>query len=51
VLEGRIHNPSAVAGLLAAGTAAATGFSHLRPADVPWPAHPRHRTADTGDEA
>lgn len=43
VLDGRIHNPSAVAGLLACQAAAATGFASLRPADAPWEAHPRLR--------
>ncbi len=44
VLTGRIHNPSAVVGILAAAEAAKTGFAHLRPGDSPWPEHPAHRT-------
>jgi len=44
VLEGRIHNPSAVAGLLTAAAARAHGFTGLRPADAPWTAHPHYRS-------
>ena len=44
VLDGRIHNPSAVVGILAAATAARTGFATLREARAPWPAHPSQRT-------
>lgn len=43
VLEGRLHNPSAVVGILAAAAAQADGFKNLRPADAPWPAHPSQR--------
>ena len=43
VLEGRLHNPSAVVGILAAAAAKADGFERLRPADAPWPAHPSQR--------
>lgn len=43
VLEGRLHNPSAVVGILAAAAAKANGFDRLRPADAPWPAHPSQR--------
>lgn len=43
VLEGRLHNPSAVVGTLAAAAAKADGFERLRPADAPWPAHPSQR--------
>jgi 8-oxo-dGTP pyrophosphatase MutT (NUDIX family) len=43
VLEGRLHNPSAVVGILAAAAARAGGFEHLRPANAPWPAHPSQR--------
>ena len=43
VLEGRLHNPSAVVGVLAAAAARADGFEHLRPANAPWPAHPSQR--------
>ncbi|WP_269939405.1 NUDIX domain-containing protein [Arthrobacter sp. HY1533] len=43
VLAGRIHNPSAVVGILAAAHAALTGFAGLRPGDSPWPEHPAHR--------
>ena len=43
VLEGRLHNPSAVVGILAAAAARADGFRNLRPADAPWPAHPSQR--------
>ncbi|NYD79437.1 NUDIX domain-containing protein [Arthrobacter cupressi] len=43
VLEGRLHNPSAVVGILAAAAARAGGFSGLRPGNTPWPAHPSQR--------
>jgi 8-oxo-dGTP pyrophosphatase MutT (NUDIX family) len=43
VLEGRLHNPSAVVGILAAAAARADDFRSLRPADAPWPAHPSQR--------
>ena len=43
VLEGRLHNPSAVVGILAAAAARADGFEGLRPAGAPWPAHPSQR--------
>lgn len=43
VLGGRLHNPSAVVGILAAAAAQADGFSGLRPAGAPWPAHPSQR--------
>jgi ADP-ribose pyrophosphatase len=43
VLGGRLHNPSAVVGILAAAAALADGFAGLRPADAPWPAHPSQR--------
>lgn len=43
VLAGRIHNPSAVVGILAACAARDSGWSTLRPADAPWPEHPTLR--------
>jgi ADP-ribose pyrophosphatase len=43
VLDGRLHNPSAVLGILAAAAARADNFAGLRPADAPWPAHPSQR--------
>jgi len=43
ILAGRLHNPSAVVGILAAAAARADGFAGLRPADAPWPAHPSQR--------
>lgn len=43
VLDGRLHNPSAVVGILAAAAAKADGFAGLRTADAPWPAHPSQR--------
>lgn len=43
VLAGRLHNPSAVVGILAAAAARAGGYQGLRPADAPWPAHPSQR--------
>jgi ADP-ribose pyrophosphatase len=41
VLAGRIHNPAAVVAVLAAWTSRADGWRSLRPADAPWPQHPR----------
>ncbi|AIX99611.1 mutT/nudix family protein [Arthrobacter sp. PAMC 25486] len=43
VLGGRIHNPSAVVGILAAAQAVRTGFADLRPGNAPWPEHPSQR--------
>ncbi len=43
VLTGRLHNPSAVVGVLAAHAARAADWSTLRPHDVPWPEHPAYR--------
>ncbi|MFF1880386.1 NUDIX domain-containing protein [Pseudarthrobacter sp. NPDC058196] len=43
VLAGRLHNPSAVVGILAAAAARDGNFQELRPADAPWPAHPSQR--------
>lgn len=43
VLAGRLHNPSAVVGILAAAAARAGAYEGLRPADAPWPAHPSQR--------
>ncbi|MGN6332631.1 MAG: NUDIX domain-containing protein [Motilibacteraceae bacterium] len=37
VLAGRLHNPTAVSGVLAAHAGRAAGWSSLRPADAPWP--------------
>lgn len=37
VLAGRLHNPTAVAGILAAAAARDAGWRTLRPADAPWP--------------
>ena len=36
VLDGRLHNPSAVIGVLAAHAARGRGWAGLRPADAPW---------------
>lgn len=36
VHDGRLHNPSAVVGILAAASARAAGWTPLRPADAPW---------------
>ena len=43
VLEGRLHNPSAVVGILAAAAARDGNFQGLRPGGAPWPAHPSQR--------
>jgi 8-oxo-dGDP phosphatase len=40
VLDGRLHNPTVVSGVLAAWTARKRdGFASVRPADSPWPAY------------
>lgn len=44
VLTGRIHNPSAVVGILATQAAKAQGFAQLREADTPFEAHPGLRS-------
>jgi 8-oxo-dGDP phosphatase len=36
VHDGRVHNPSAVVGILATASARALGWTPLRPADAPW---------------
>ena len=43
VLGGRIHNPSAVVGILAAAQAVRDDFATLRPGNAPWPEHPSNR--------
>ena len=42
VLSGRLHNPTAVVGILAAAAGRATGWAHLRPVEAPWPERPAH---------
>jgi ADP-ribose pyrophosphatase len=44
VLAGRVHNPGAALGVLAALAARELGWSTLRPGDAEWPEHPAHRT-------
>nr|WP_235781175.1 NUDIX hydrolase [Sinomonas notoginsengisoli] len=43
VLEGKLHNPSAVVAILATDAARRDGYSSLRPGEAPWPAHPAQR--------
>jgi ADP-ribose pyrophosphatase len=43
VLAGRLHNPSAVVGVLAACAARDQDWAPLRPADAPWPERPPGR--------
>lgn len=43
VLAGKIHNPGAVIGILAAVASKQAGWSTVRPADTPWPAHRHYR--------
>lgn len=43
VLAGRLHNPAAVVGVLAAHAARSLRWASLRPADAPWPEHPALR--------
>ncbi|MDX6287302.1 MAG: 8-oxo-dGDP phosphatase [Frankiales bacterium] len=40
ILAGRLHNPLAVMGVLAARCARDSGWADLRPADSPWPERP-----------
>lgn len=42
-LSGRVNNAGAVIGILATCAARDRGWDTLRPADVPWPQHPRNR--------
>jgi ADP-ribose pyrophosphatase len=45
ILDGRLHNPTVVSGVLATWTARQRdGFRSLRPANVAWPAHEAVRT-------
>ncbi len=46
VLAGRLHNPTAGIGVLAALAARDRGWATLRPADAPWPEHPGRRPGD-----
>ena len=46
VLDGSLHNPNLVIGVLAAHASRAAGWSSLRPADAAWPAHPGLRGTD-----
>lgn len=43
VLTGRLHNPTAVVGILAAAASRDAGWATLRPADAPWPEHKSYR--------
>jgi ADP-ribose pyrophosphatase len=45
VLAGRLHNPTTVAGILAACAAREQGWATLRPVDAPWPEHKAFRPA------
>lgn len=40
ILAGELHNPTTVAGVLAAAAARADGYTRLRPAAAPWPERP-----------
>jgi 8-oxo-dGTP pyrophosphatase MutT (NUDIX family) len=46
VLTGRLHNPTAVVGVLSACAARDLGWRTLRPADAPWPEHKAFRDGD-----
>jgi ADP-ribose pyrophosphatase len=48
VLAGRLHNPSLVAGVLAAEAARSRDWSSLRPADSGWPAREALLAATAG---
>ena len=45
-LAGRLHNPGALLGIMAAHGARASGWTTLRPHDTPWPEHPAYRDMD-----
>jgi len=45
-LAGRLHNPGALLGIMAAHGARASGWTTLRPHDTPWPEHPAYRDVD-----
>lgn len=47
VLDGRVHSPSLVSGVLAAEAARVRGWATLRPADAPWPAREHLLAATT----
>ncbi|MGY5318788.1 NUDIX domain-containing protein [Neomicrococcus lactis] len=47
VIEGRIHNPSAVSGIMALAVARQRGMETLRDAHVEWNAHPKFRAEAT----
>jgi 8-oxo-dGDP phosphatase len=49
VLAGRLHNPTAVVGILAAAAARSQGWKVLRPADAPWPEHKSQRDRAVGE--
>ncbi len=52
VLDGRLHNPTMVSGVLAAWTARQRdGFMSLRPADAAWPALPYWRASQSSQPA
>jgi ADP-ribose pyrophosphatase len=40
ILAGRVHNPLAIMGVLAAAAARAAGWQDVRPADAAWPERP-----------
>ena len=44
-LAGHLHNPALLAGVLTAHALRARGWVGLRPADAPWPEHPRRSRA------
>ncbi len=48
VLAGRVHNPGAVVGILAAWVSRLGGWATLRPASQPWPELPAARRAAGG---
>ncbi|HYN29214.1 MAG TPA: NUDIX hydrolase [Dermatophilaceae bacterium] len=48
VLAGGLHNPTLVIGIHTAYALRERGWAGLRPADAPWPEHPRLRAAPGG---
>lgn len=53
VMDGRIHNPSAVSGLMALSVAKQRGLDALREPDADWSAHPafRDQTSSSAQDA
>jgi 8-oxo-dGTP pyrophosphatase MutT (NUDIX family) len=49
ILDGRMHNPAAMIGILTACATRGLGWSTLRPVEAPWPHHPAYRSTSPLD--